>query len=104
MVRAQLRAVFEDSNRGEVIVEAEGNNVRSAVAALFEEQPPSIESLAQFHPEVVGINIELTLEPPKREPSASSEPTGWMRVCTTPAVASGSPRCAPRRSPAGRFG
>ena len=62
MVRAQLRAVLEDSTRGDVIVEAEGGNVRSAVNALFDEQPPSIEWLAQFHPEVVGINIELTLE------------------------------------------
>jgi hypothetical protein len=62
MVRAQFRAVLEDSSRGDVIVEAEGGNVKSAVDALFDEQPPSIEWLAQFHPEVVGINIELTLE------------------------------------------
>jgi hypothetical protein len=62
MIRAQLRAVLEDSTRGDVIVEAEGSNVRNAVAALFEEQPASIEWLAQFHPEVVGINIELILE------------------------------------------
>jgi hypothetical protein len=62
MVRAQLRAVLEDSTRGDVIVEAEGSSVRNAVAALFEEQPAPIEWLAQFHPEVVGINIELTLE------------------------------------------
>ena len=62
MVRAQLRAVLEDSSRGDVILEAEGGNVKAAVAALFDDQPASIEWLAQFHPEVVGINIELTLE------------------------------------------
>jgi hypothetical protein len=62
MVRAQLRAVLENSTRGDVIVETEGSTVRNAVAALFEEQPASIEWLVQFHPEVVGIDIELTLE------------------------------------------
>ena len=62
MVRAELRALLEDSSRGDVIVEAEHKSVRSAVDALFDEQPPSIEWLVQFHPEVVGINIELTLE------------------------------------------
>lgn len=43
MVRAQLRAVLEDSSRGDVIVDGKGPNVRTAVAALFEEQPVSIE-------------------------------------------------------------
>jgi hypothetical protein len=62
MIRAQLCAVLEDSTRGDVIAEAEGDHVRTAVAALFENRPASIEWLAQFHPEVVGINIELTLE------------------------------------------
>jgi hypothetical protein len=62
MVSAQLRAVLDDSTRGDVIVEAEGANVRNAIDALFANQPPSIEWLAQFHPEVVGLDIELTLE------------------------------------------
>jgi hypothetical protein len=62
MVRAQLRAVLEGSTIGDVIVEVESGNVRAALSALFEEQPASIEWMAQFHPEVVGIDIELTLE------------------------------------------
>lgn len=61
-VRAQLRAVLEDSSRGDVIVEVEGGSVGAALDALFHKQPASIEWLVQFHPEVVGINIELTLE------------------------------------------
>jgi hypothetical protein len=65
MIRSQLRAVLEDSTRGDVIAEAKGDNVRSAVAALFDEQPASIEWLMQFHPEVVGLDIEVTLESPE---------------------------------------
>jgi hypothetical protein len=62
MVRAKLRALLEDSSSAEVLAEADGPSVRVALDALFEAQPASIEWLAQFHPEVIGINIELTLE------------------------------------------
>jgi len=62
MVCAELRPLLEDSSKGEVIADARSDNVRAAVAALFEDQPPSIEWLAQFQPEVVGIIIELRLE------------------------------------------
>jgi hypothetical protein len=48
MVRAELRAVLEDSSSGDVIVEAEGGSVRAAVAALFEISRPRLSGWRNF--------------------------------------------------------